>query len=328
MKADIHISVIICTYNRATYLGRALDAVAKQTLPLDFYEVIVVDNCSNDATPEIVQGRIAAHPGCRLRYIKENRLGLSYARNRGIEEATGHYIAYLDDDAIPVSGWLAALLDGFETLSPRPVCIGGKVILNWEGQEPKWVVSQYRHLFSCVDHGDRILYLNTAPPAKRWLVGANMAFDRTYLLNHALTFPPLLGRKGHDLLSGEESAVVNELFRSGAPVFYIPEAIVYHTVPPERRSYQYFVRRLVADGRSQVMLDWASGALSDSPLALLRRASYDARMTLLYWGRAGMYMFGRQQASAHGSFLTAMRYLGRTVGEVRWLLGLRHPAKQ
>jgi glycosyltransferase involved in cell wall biosynthesis len=323
--SGIRISVIICTHNRASYIGRTLDSMVQQTLESALYEIIVVDNASTDNTYALVQEKSRQHPTHQIKYVLEIQLGLSHARNRGIQESSGHYIVYLDDDAIATPVWLGALLDGFERLTPSPVCIGGKVILDWEGEEPFWVSAGYRHLFSCVDHGDAILYLNTAPSTKRWLIGANIAFDKAYLLNHHLKFAAQLGRRGSDLISGEESALLNALFSMNAPIYYLPEALVYHVVLPERRSYRYIVKRLIADGRSQPLIDHIRDNLTESKLKLVRRILYDIRMGVWFCLKPIFYLLRGKKLAAHQNFFTGLRYWGRAITEVSMLIASERP---
>jgi len=87
------VSIIIPTYNRANLLGDALSSVFAQTYR-DF-EVIVVDDGSTDHTAEVL--RPLAEQG-KLKYIRQNNKGASAARNRGIAEAKGNLIAFLDSD--------------------------------------------------------------------------------------------------------------------------------------------------------------------------------------------------------------------------------------
>src|SRR5262249_23214368 len=69
-----------------------------------------------------------------VRAMHEPRLGLSLARNRGLGEARGPIVAYLDDDAVPRPGWLAALLAPYR--DPHVVAVGGRIVLRFPGPPP------------------------------------------------------------------------------------------------------------------------------------------------------------------------------------------------
>ena len=88
---SLSISVIIPTYNRAHTLPRALESVLKQNYPI--HEIIVVDDGSNDNTAEIIQAHFPT-----VRSIRQENRGVSVARNKGIQTATGEWIALLDSD--------------------------------------------------------------------------------------------------------------------------------------------------------------------------------------------------------------------------------------
>jgi glycosyltransferase involved in cell wall biosynthesis len=112
------VSIVIPTFNRAGTLGTALRAVKAQIGGPDTREVIVVDNGSTDGTASVV----AQHA---VRLVHESRRGPSAARNRGLHEATGDVVVFLDDDAVPTRRWLHELLVPFE--DPGVVIAGGEV---------------------------------------------------------------------------------------------------------------------------------------------------------------------------------------------------------
>ena len=94
------LSVIICTYNRAKYLYNLLKSIAQNTLGKNNFEVLLIDNNSNDNTISVLEQFKTDFPEMEIRYFFENRQGLSFARNRGIKEATGEVLVYVDDDAL------------------------------------------------------------------------------------------------------------------------------------------------------------------------------------------------------------------------------------
>jgi glycosyltransferase involved in cell wall biosynthesis len=246
------ISVVICTHNRAGYLRRALESLAVQTLPSGDYEVIVVDNACTDETPQVAQAMAATVPN--LRYIREERLGLSRARNTGAEVASAAYVAYLDDDARAEPQWADRILQAFREVGPTPACVGGRVWMDWGGNAPSWLPRRYWSLYTHLDLGDKDHILGDA----EYLVGANMAFRREVLLDLG-GFDERLGRHGGKLLSGEEAAVIQQLRERGLPIYYVAAAAVWHAVPEVRRHRRWLWARLFWDGASQPLLDGCRG---------------------------------------------------------------------
>jgi glycosyltransferase involved in cell wall biosynthesis len=88
------VTALIPTYNRRAHTFRAIDSVLGQTVPVD--EIIVVDDGSTDGTAEAVSDRY----GSRVVLFRQENAGTSVARNRGIREATGEWIAFLDSDDV------------------------------------------------------------------------------------------------------------------------------------------------------------------------------------------------------------------------------------
>ena len=95
----IMMSVIICTYNRCESLRQILQCLLFQDFDKFKYEIIVVDNNSTDNTREIVT-EMSKSSAVSIKYIFENRQGLCYARNTGIQYARGEIIAFTDDDVL------------------------------------------------------------------------------------------------------------------------------------------------------------------------------------------------------------------------------------
>lgn len=101
------LSVVMPTFNRRESLKVTLDGLARQTYPTDQWEAVVVSDGSTDGTNEFLTDYAARAP-FRLRPIVQENAGPSRARNRGIREATGEVVVFIDDDVEPVPGFLAA----------------------------------------------------------------------------------------------------------------------------------------------------------------------------------------------------------------------------
>jgi glycosyltransferase involved in cell wall biosynthesis len=107
LKTNLKVSVIIPTYNAADKVGECLKALEKQKFPRENYEIIVVDDGSNDSTAEIV--RIYD-----VQYCYQNNRGPAAARNKGAEMAKGDFILFTDSDCIPDENWIKEMFSSFQ----------------------------------------------------------------------------------------------------------------------------------------------------------------------------------------------------------------------
>jgi len=254
------ISVIICTYNRATLLARALMAFQDQEHP-PRAEIVVVDNNSSDDTADAVR-RCSKDLQFVLpvAYFHEPEQGLSRARNAGIAAARGDILAFLDDDAVPSPGWLAAIADAFAT-HPDAAAAGGPIEPEFEIPRPEWLGPGVEGYYSILDLGSD----HQAFPRNRFPFGANMALRRKTL--GGLRFSESLGRKGASLESDEERALFRQLRARGARIVYVPPMRVRHFVPRERLTVDWLLARSSGGGVSRARM--ANGPLQR--LALLNR---------------------------------------------------------
>jgi glycosyltransferase involved in cell wall biosynthesis len=115
--SELLVSAIIPTYNRANFVGRAIESALEQELPRGAVEVIVVDDESTDATPDVVAGF-----GDRVTYVRQTNRREGAARNAGAQRATGTYLAFLDSDDYWLRGKLAGDVARFEQ-SDRPALV-------------------------------------------------------------------------------------------------------------------------------------------------------------------------------------------------------------
>jgi glycosyltransferase involved in cell wall biosynthesis len=246
VDTNVKISAIICTHNRSDLLPKAIGSLISQTITASNYEIIVVDNASTDNTKLVCEGFLSLP---NFRYIYESVSGLSVARNRGLVEAQGKYVAYIDDDAIASPHWLELLVQAFETVHPAPVSVGGKIYPIWEVEKPGWFPDEKKPYLTILDYGDEPLFI-TYP---RILYGTNMAFVREALLA-INSFRTDVGRCKGNLLSCEESDIFSKFARKRLPVYYLPEASVEHLASKERLIKKWLYRRHYWQGRSEILL--------------------------------------------------------------------------
>ena len=237
---SLPMSVLICTHNRASQLDGALRSLESQGLAKDSFEVLVVDNASTDATREVFED-CAQRDKLNLRYVKEMELGLDAARNRGIREARGEIVAFLDDDARARGDWAEAILDGFARYE-API-LGGKVDLIWEAERPAWFSDALlKYLIHC-DYGERVVEVSAAP----WLYGTNVAFRKSIFQEIGL-FRLDLDRKGESLMGGGDTEFFQRSRARGKTLLYLPTMVVGHLVPAKRLTREFFRERLFYSG--------------------------------------------------------------------------------
>lgn len=225
-----------------------LRSVAEQSHPATEWECVVVDNNSSDDTRHHVEIFCAEHPALQLHYLFEEKQGLSYARNAGIAASRGEVVAFIDDDERIVEDFVGAYVDFFAE-HPEAVAAGGKIVAEYPTGRPTWM-SRYTEqpIANPMDFGDKVSRF----PSGRIPGGGNMAMHRI-LLDEVGVFNTSLGRTGKRLIGGEESELFERIADKGYEWYYVPRAVMYHIIPSEKLTEEYFERLALNTGRSQRM---------------------------------------------------------------------------
>jgi hypothetical protein len=243
------VSVVICAYtcDRWEMLRRSVNGALKQ-LGFNDELLLIVDH--NDSLLALCRENLA---GC-LVIPNRHRRGLSGARNTAVEKAQGDIVAFLDDDAVPLDGWLEALRAPYA--DSRVVGVGGLAKPRWSDGEPRWFPAEFLWVVGCSYHG-----LPTNVQSVRNPVGANMSF-RMCAFKTAGTFSETMGRIGDRPLSCEETEFSIRVKRANpnATILLNPSAQVEHQVLGQRRSIGYFVRRCWGEGTSKAEVSRRVGA--------------------------------------------------------------------
>ena len=246
---SIQISAIICTFNREAYLAKAIQSLVVQTLNNNLYEIIVVDNNSTDSTRNIVTEDFSHIKN--LSYLFEPIQGLSQARNTGWKNATGEFVAYLDDDAIASPQWLENIILAFRTITPQPGVVGGKIEAIWEAPRPFWLSDKLARSLTIIDWSDQPKFFDDN---REWLAGANIAYPKT-LLEQSDGFNVNLGRKANSLISCEENLLHHHLKQQGYRIYYHPEISVQHHIHHSRLVKEWHFKRRYWGGFSSSILE-------------------------------------------------------------------------
>tara|TARA_B100000959_G_C14967797_1_gene618494 strand:- start:267 stop:1202 length:936 start_codon:yes stop_codon:yes gene_type:complete len=233
------LSVIVCTYNRVNLLGNCLASLCEQDLNCELFEIIVVDNNSGDNTYNVVSGYMKKKRN--IRYVTEKKQGLSYARNRGCDEARSQYLLYIDDDALAPPGYLSNILDIIKKYEPD--LLGGPVYPYYTEEKPRWFKDEYEirksEEKSGFSHSCRVS-------------GSNYTIKES-ILKQVGMFDVSLGMKGDKIGIGEERKVL-ETYREKTPrdkqkVYYALGCYIKHHVPQYKMKIRYLMERHYVSGK-------------------------------------------------------------------------------
>lgn len=220
------VSVVVCSYNREQTLGLALESVACQETGGEFeFEIVVIDDGSTDGTGEVVR-RVAGCSPAPVRYVRESGRGVPFARNRGVEEARGEWIAFFDDDQIAGREWLRELMrTALETGAP---IVGGVRRLQFLGEAPPEVAPPTREVLGEKYYGPRTCRSN-----RYSLACTGNALVRRDLFDR-------IGRFDTDMHRGmSDIDLMRRAFDAGVDAWYTPRAVVQHLIPPHRLGEHY-----------------------------------------------------------------------------------------
>lgn len=220
------VSIVVCTHNRAEMLRGALASLTSIEIGPDFAcELVVIDNNSSDATPQVFD-EVAPRFPFPARRVFESHPGVVFARNRGVAESRGEWIAFFDDDELADPGWLRELLAMAHEKQVR--CVGGGVILTFP------------------DGLDREL-----SPVSRMLLGETVGMDAPRRFDHRVTptcgnlllhrsvfdevglFDPAYNRRG------EDTDLFLRIYHRGIEAWFNPAALTHHVTPPNRLTDEY-----------------------------------------------------------------------------------------
>jgi glycosyltransferase involved in cell wall biosynthesis len=232
----MHVTVVLCTWNRSALLRQALSALTEIDAPVDAsWDVVVVDNASTDHTQDVLRAFANRLP---LTIAVERKPGLSNARNCGLDHARGDYVLWTDDDVLVDRRWLVEFVAGVRR-HPDASVFGGR-ILPWFPVPPDaGLLRAFPALeqgFCAVDHQIPEGQL----PADMRINGANMAFRTS--VARALRFDPNFGPTHGSAVVGDERDLIDRCKAEGHNPIWLPRVEVRHYVAPERMTLAYLQR--------------------------------------------------------------------------------------
>lgn len=222
------ISIVVCTFNRASLLDRAVTSLlALECFDAFTFEVVVVDDGSTDNTSDVVAG-FARRSAIPVLYVSGPGTGVAAARNAGVAASGGRLIAFFDDDQLAEKNWLIELWR-LQIVSGA-ACAGGPRALLFEEQPAKALPHTTRLIL-----GEIAVDGNVRQYERDGLLcTGNMMLKRS-------VFNALGGFNESLLQGGEDTDLFRRMRGAGHECWYTPAALVHHIIPPYRLEEKYLM---------------------------------------------------------------------------------------
>jgi GT2 family glycosyltransferase len=215
-----HVTVVVCTYNRALGLRDALDSLVELQTREFAYDVLVVDNASTDSTPDVIREFTSRYPQ-KFRSVREPKPGVSAARNAGVRAAGGDWVAFFDDDQLADRDWLAELM---ALAARRNVSLaGGSVLLKLPYGTVRKPAGFCRVLLGeTVGRNTEQPYTSKMAPGCGNMLVHTAVFQKVGLFDETLT------------TGGEDTDLYRRIRAAGYAGWFTPSALVWHVIPADR----------------------------------------------------------------------------------------------
>ncbi|WP_198032529.1 glycosyltransferase family 2 protein [Aerolutibacter daejeonensis] len=268
---NVTASIVIPTRNRAETLYACLNSLVNQTIPTEQFEVIVVDNGSNDHTSDVVSEYANA---LNLSYVYTRVLGLHVGRHEGMRRAKADILIFADDDIEANPNWIRTIVDSFD--APEVALVGGNNHPMFECAPPDWLMRWWQRP---VHKGRALGYLSILDfgrgqfeidPGYIW--GCNFSIRRDVLLAAGGFHPDALPSDRLRFRGDGETHVSNYIRKSKHLALFNSDASVRHRVPAARMRPDYIAQRAYAQGISDSYTHArSSGGPESGPSQVARR---------------------------------------------------------
>jgi glycosyltransferase involved in cell wall biosynthesis len=241
-------------------------------------KLLVVDNGSQDETPSYLKDITDQHPNTR--FVVEAQPGLYNARARAIQEASGDFILFIDDDAVPADNWVAGLLAEFAK-DPSVGVIGAAIDPIWEGERPDWFSNRALREIPVMSfpHSPYVWHFPCYPPGVSLAIRSHPCMhlysDPTRRTEQMLGFTEATKRSG-TMVSGDDLDLVEIYAQNGFKIISVNHIRVGHRVTPSKLSPKWFIQKFESDGRMRVRMVRLAGYGAVSRHTLLTLAALPA----------------------------------------------------
>ncbi|KEI65797.1 Polypeptide N-acetylgalactosaminyltransferase 6 [Planktothrix agardhii NIVA-CYA 126/8] len=310
-KIMIDFTVVIPTYNGASRVPDVLEKLRSQTGTENItWEIIVVDNNSSDQTADVVQNIIASWQEVfPLKYVFEAQQGAAFARQRGLEEAQGELIGFLDDDNWPDENWVAQAHD-FARVYPQAGAYGGQIHGVYEVPPPE----NFKAIEGFLAIRERGPEPNRYQPQVLSLPPGAAMVVRKQVWSEVVPKQPQMSGKlpGGKMVQGDDWEPLMYLHKAGWEIWYNPSMHTYHQIPAWRLQRDYLLSLIHGSCLSFCPLRMIGAKFYEKPIILARIVlgnSYNAiRHYLKYQGQLKTNLIAECQMQIYLSRISSAFY--------------------
>jgi glycosyltransferase involved in cell wall biosynthesis len=241
----VGVSVVICSHNGDTRLRPTLEHLAAQKEARVPWEVIVVDNASTDSTSQLAVECWPEAAPVSLRVVREPRLGLSHARERGFAESQYEVVSFIDDDNWVCDSWITVVAEIF-TMYPDVGACGGLSEAVPECDPPEW----FDRYCAVLAVGSPVKSPGFMAAGTLWGAGLCIRKSAWSEIVRAGFRSRLTDRKGALTTSCGDTEICFALRLAGWQLWYEPSLQFKHYIPAQRLSWAYFRRLHRGIGKS------------------------------------------------------------------------------
>ena len=235
---SVDISVVILSYDRVHLLERTLRGCAVQGGDWGGFEIIVVDNHPDRLAQGLVE-RLTVETGVDMTYLSDPRRNISIVRNKGIAAANGRYVAFIDDDEEPQTGWLAALTTCLDRTG-ADAAFGPKLPEFEGGRAPDWDPQGWRYTLDFQMPADEPIHMfGRLRNRGKGLGSGNAAFRVATCLDGTEPFSVAFGDA-----NGEDTQLLFRLAMAGRRFVWCPDAVVHEFIETSRARPDYMITRM------------------------------------------------------------------------------------
>ncbi|WP_008318721.1 hormogonium polysaccharide biosynthesis glycosyltransferase HpsE [Leptolyngbya sp. PCC 6406] len=268
IPSPLDITVAIPTYNGAQRLPQVLERLQAQVNTEGLrWEVLVIDNNSQDNTAEVVRQLQTQWPSAfPLRYIFEPRQGAAFARQAAMQAITSELVGFLDDDNLPEVNWVAEAVD-FSRRHPKAGAFSGRIEGCYETTPPEGF-EQVKAFLAIRDHGSKVIAFEPdklqLPPA------ASLLIRRQAWVDCVPAQPALTGKLPGLFIQGDDYEPLLYIHKGNWQILYNPALKTYHQISRQRFEKEYLMTLARGCGLATCQLALITANSWHKPLIVLR----------------------------------------------------------